>query len=82
MEKEKEENKEEEKPKTLVDDANDAAERMEKANERRAELLRQEEELMAKKALGGVTEAGQTPVKKEETPAEYTKEVMAGELNG
>ena len=66
---------------TLVDDANAAAERLEKANERKAELLRQEEELAAKKALGGKSEAGQAPVeKKEETPAEYRDRVMAGDI--
>ena len=72
------------KPKasTLVDDANTAAERLEKANERKAELLRQEEELMAKKTLGGRAEAGQAPVKKEETAIEYRdridKEISEG----
>ena len=72
------------KPKasTLVDDANTAAERLEKANERKAELLRQEEELMAKKALGGRAEAGQAPVVKEETAIEYRdridKEISEG----
>ena len=71
------------KASTLVDEANSAAERMEKANERKTELLKQEEELMVKKTLRGVTEAGAAPLeKKEKTPAEYTKEVMAGELNG
>ena len=72
------------KPKTstLIDDANSAAKRLEEANERKSELLRQEEELMAKRALGGVTEAGQTPVVKEETAIEYRdridKEISEG----
>ncbi len=76
--------KEGNKPKTstLIDDANSAAKRMEEANERKSELLRQEEELMAKRALGGVTEAGQTPVVKEETAIEYRdridKEISEG----
>jgi len=63
---------------TLVDQANSAAERLEEANKRKAELLRQEEELMAKKTLGGMSEAGQAPVKKEETAKEYMNKVMSG----
>jgi hypothetical protein len=67
---------------TLVDEANAAAKRMEEANERKADLLRQEEELEAKRALGGGSEAGQAPVKKEETPKEYRarieKEIQEG----
>jgi hypothetical protein len=44
---------------TLIDEANTAAQRLETANERKAELLRQEEELDAKKVLGGRAEGGQ-----------------------
>jgi len=71
---------------SLVDDANTAAERLEKANERKTELLRQEEELEARKALGGRSEAGQAPVEpKEETPKEYRerieKEISEGKHN-
>ena len=66
---------------TLVDEANAAAERLEKANERNAELLRQQEELMAKKALGGRSEAGQTPVKKEIDAEQYAKDVLAGKID-
>lgn len=58
-----------------TDAANAAAERMEKATE---ELNAAE----AKRRLGGVTEAGQTPEKKEETPKEYRarieKEIQEG----
>ncbi len=76
--------KEGDKPKTstLIDDANSAAKRLEEANERKAELLRQEEEFAAKRALGGRAEAGQTPVVKEETAIEYRdridKEISEG----
>ncbi len=71
------------KPKesTLIDDANSAAERLEKANERKTELLRQEEELTAKKVLGGRAEGGIAPVEKKETDEEYTAKVMRGEAN-
>jgi len=65
---------------TLIDQANSASERLEKANERKAELLRQEEELMAKRALGGNSEAGQSVEKKEETALEYKDKVMSGNL--
>ncbi len=65
-----------------IDDANLAAKRLEDANKVKKELLDREEELAAKKALGGVTEAGQAPVKKEETPIEYRdridKEISEG----
>ena len=37
--------------------------------------------MLAKKALGGTTEAGQkAPEKKEETPAEYKDRVMRGDI--
>ena len=64
-----------------IDDANIAAKRLEEANKERRELLDREENLMAKKALGGTTEAGAEPVKKEETPKEYAQKVMSGNLN-
>jgi len=63
----------------LIDDANLAAKRMEEANKIKKELLDREEELMARKALSGRAEAGTSEVKKEETPAEYSKRVMAGD---
>ena len=36
---------------------------------------------MAKRALGGRSEAGQTPVKKEETDEEYAERFSKGEVN-
>lgn len=64
----------------MIDAANKAAERLEKANEEQKEILARQEELMAKNALGGKAEAGETNEKKEETPAEYAKRVMSGEV--
>jgi|TARA_R100001530_G_scaffold136358_2_gene116696 hypothetical protein len=75
MDEEKQEEQEQETPQgdgegnepettPLIDDANLAAKRMEEANKEKRELLDREEALMAKKALGGNTEAGQP--KKEE----------------
>ena len=59
-----------------IDDANLAAKRMEDANKERRELLNKEEELLAKRALGGVADAGST-TKKEETPQEYVEKMRA-----
>ncbi len=61
-------------PKVIVD-ANAAAKRLEKANEERAKLLGREEELVARKHLGGRSEAGQVVEKKEETPKEYNERI-------
>ena len=63
-----------------IDDANLAAKRMEDANKEKKELLDREEQMIAKRALGGTAEAGQTTEIKEETPQEYAKKVMEGEL--
>jgi hypothetical protein len=55
---------------------------MEEANKEKAELLKREEDLEARKALGGSSEAGAPPVKpKEEAPKEYAEKVLSGELN-
>jgi len=55
---------------------------MQKAeNDRRENLIKREEELFARKQLGGQSSAGQTPEKpKEETPEEYAKRVMANDI--
>ena len=90
------ENKEEEKQGTMedtdegdkptstpvIDAANKAAERLEKANEEQKEILARQEMLMAKNALGGKSEAGDTPQKKKElTAEEYSDAVLRGEVN-
>jgi len=43
----------------LIDVANNVAERIEKANQKTAELLDRQEQIEARKALGGHSEAGQ-----------------------
>lgn len=71
------------KPKksSLIDDANLTAERLEAANAERKALLNREEELIAKRRLGGIAEAGIEAEKpKEETPKEYKDKVMRGEI--
>ena len=61
-------------------DVNAAAERMEAANAERKEILDREEAIAAERKLGGMSEAGQEPVKpKEETPEEYKDRVMRGD---
>ena len=66
---------------TLVDKANAAAQRMEEATKKKQEVLDREEELMARAALSGRAEAGQEPIKKEETDEEYTARFFKGEVN-
>lgn len=66
----------------VIDNANTAAERMEAANKERKELLDREEAIMAKRRLGGTSEAGGQQAKKEpETDVEYAEKIMAGEAN-
>ncbi len=65
-----------------LDRADSIAERQKRENDRREEILKREEALAARKAVGGITDAGQESTKKEDTPAEYAKKAMAGELNG
>lgn len=64
----------------VIELARKNAERLEEANKKKEELLDREEQIMAKRALGGEAEAGQVAEVKEETPEEYAKKVMAGEV--
>lgn len=56
---------------TLIEQANKAAERLEKAN-------REFDANMARAALGGKSDAGAPSEKKEETPIEYKNRVLGG----
>ena len=50
--------------------------------DRREELIVREEKLEASRILGGKSQAGQVPVPPpEETPEEYAKKAMSGDLN-
>jgi hypothetical protein len=72
---------EENKPtKTLIDEAKEVAERIEKANERQAELLRQQEDLQARRMLGGRADAGQ--MQKQKSDEEIKKEGAAEFFKG
>ncbi len=64
---------------SLIDEANKAAERLEKANKEKAVLLEKEEQLMAKRALGGNSSGLiQTEKPKPLTPKEYAKQLSKG----
>ena len=54
-----------------LDRADQIAERQKRENDRRSEILDREEALAARKAVGGIADAGQPAEKKEETPKEY-----------
>ena len=55
--------------------------RLEKANKEASEILKRNEEIVARNLLGGETQAGKQPEKpKEETPSEYAKRLMSGRL--
>lgn len=65
----------------LIDKSLDAAKAMKEQNDRMEQLIQRQESLMSKDILGGSTEAGREPEKpKEETPEEYTKKVLSGEI--
>lgn len=67
---------------STLDRADEIAERQERANAKRIEILDREEALTARKAVGGITDAGQpAEKKKEETDEEYTKKFQGGEIN-
>ena len=70
---------------STLDRADEIAERQERANAKRIEILDREEALAARKAVGGEAEGGQVIEKKEETPKEYNdrieKELSEGKHN-
>lgn len=66
----------------LIDDANTAAKRLEKANEIKAGLLQREEAMEARKALGGRSEGGTIKeAPKKQTDTEYAEALERGEVN-
>lgn len=64
----------------LIDIANAAAERMEKANQETERLLDRQEELMMKRALGGRSAAGTAPKKPKISDEEYVNAAIANQL--
>lgn len=65
-------------PVDLIAKANEAADRLEKANVVMKELIDRKESLAVEKTLGGVTDAGQ-PTELKESDADYAKRVLHGE---
>lgn len=68
---------------SLIEQANSAAERLEKANKVQEELIRKEEELQARRRLGGETTGNQKPEKEidpKERAKKYADSVMKGKL--
>jgi len=84
QESEKKENQQEEKKtdwSAILQKGEEIATRIEAANKESQRILEQQQELAARKLLGGETEAGQPTEKpKEETPKEYAKRVLTGKL--
>lgn len=74
------ETKEETKTISDLDRADQIVQMQKRENDRREELLKREENLQARKAVGGQTDAGIQPEKpKEETPKEYKDRIMKNE---
>lgn len=66
----------------LIDKANKAAERLERATEKKQEVLDKEEALMTRQALSGRASAGNQEEKPPEiSNKEYAEKVLSGELN-
>jgi hypothetical protein len=56
-------------------------EALEKANAETRELIKKQEDLIARQIIGGQTDAGKQPAQpKEETPAEYAKRISQGRV--
>lgn len=61
---------------SIVEQADAAAERLEKANAERLALLEREEQILAKRKLGGETSGPTTAGKKELSPVEYKDQYL------
>ncbi len=65
-----------------LDRADSIAERLKRENDRREEILTREETLEASRKVGGITDAGQPPVKEaEDSNEDYARKVLSGEEN-
>lgn len=65
---------------SLIERADAAAERLEKANAEKKALLDREEAIMAKQALGGRSEINKPEKPKELTDREFKEKFLKGEL--
>jgi len=67
---------------SIIEQANTAAERLERAYRQQEEILKRQEEMYAKQILSGRANAGTVPEQpKELTPQEYAAKVLRGEVN-
>ena len=64
---------------SVLDKANAAADRLEKANKQMEEYINKVESLQAEQLLAGKADAGTMPNKKEESASDYAKKVMSNE---
>lgn len=67
---------------SIVERAEQAAERMEKAQEEYAKLVARNEEITAKQRLGGKSDAGVQPEKSDDelSDKEYMEKVLSGDI--
>ena len=67
--------------KEILEETKKVVENLKAENDRHEALVKKEEELEARRLLGGHTDAGiQPPKPVEETPQEYAKRIMAGKV--
>ena len=65
----------------IIERAREEREKLEAATKAQREENDRTERIMAKRALGGMTEAGQTVKKEVETPEQYADRISKGEAN-
>ena len=65
----------------IIERAREEREKLDAANQKKEELLNREEQIMARRELGGVTNAGEVTQVKEETDEEYAEKFRTGEVS-
>jgi len=66
---------------TLLEQTQKVVDALKVENDRRDAIIQREQELEARRLLGGKTDAGiQPPKPVEETPQEYAKRIMSGKI--
>lgn len=66
---------------SLIEQANSIAERLEKANKEAGKILKEQQELEARRRLGGKTQGPeQVKTPKEESDSEYAKKALQGQI--
>jgi|ETNvirnome_2_300_1030623.scaffolds.fasta_scaffold00499_13 hypothetical protein len=76
-----EENETGKKVPTAIEQARDLLAEIKKENEKKEAMIQQEQEMRAENMLSGNADAGQpSPEKKEVSPVEYAKKVLANDI--